>query len=175
MNWTFLAQNQIDLNDKRVWVSLGVAMLAGVYLLLRPMLRKKKDPLEKAPFANLHTQRAVEKQMQNLLVELSDMVRTMNAQIDTRAAKLEVLIREADEKLAQLKSATQSSTGIPAPLTGRAYTPPPPADRPVMEMDSRHAQVYTLADAGRSAAEIAATLDRAKGEIELILALRAKG
>lgn len=168
-----LGQTQFDPNDKRVWIAMGVAMLAATYLVLRPMLKKKKDPLEKLPFSNLHTQRSVERQMQHLLVELSEMVRQMNAQIDTRAGKLEVLIREADEKLAALKDATGSTAKLPAASPG--YVPPPPADRPAMTSDSRHAQVYALADEGRNAGEIASSLDRPKGEIELILALRARG
>jgi len=38
----------------------------------------------------------VERQMQSLLVELSEMSRQISAQLDTRSAKLELLIKEAD-------------------------------------------------------------------------------
>jgi hypothetical protein len=165
--WLYiLSAAQFDTQDKRVWVGLGVAVMAAMYLVLRPMLRRKKDPLEKRPFANLHSQRAVEHQMSNLLVELSEMARQLTAQLDTRATKLELLIREADEKITLLKTMS----------TGAAVTPPTfvPADRPRMEPDGRHTKVYTLADEGRSAGEIATVLDRPKGEIELILALRAR-
>ena len=162
-----LSATTFDTQDKRVWIGLGLAVMAAMYLILRPMMRKKKDPLEKMPFSNLHTQRTVEQQMSNLLVELSDMTRQLSAQLDTRAAKLELLIREADEKLASLKSASTAAVAVPAP----AFSP---ADRPRPEPDSRHSHIYSLADEGRSPGEIAASLDRPKGEIELILALRAK-
>ena len=56
-----------------------------------------------------------------------------------------------------------------------ADPPEPGAEtRRVPSTDPRHAEVYALADEGRSPAEIAARLDRPNGEIELILALRPK-
>jgi hypothetical protein len=46
--------------------------------------------------------------------------------------------------------------------------PPPPAP----SIDPRHAEIYALADQGRSPRDIATHLGRPSGEIELILALR---
>ena len=43
--------------------------------------------------------------MESLLVELSEMARQISAQLDTRSQKLEILIREADEKIAALADA----------------------------------------------------------------------
>ncbi|HEX3357589.1 MAG TPA: hypothetical protein VHS31_11520, partial [Tepidisphaeraceae bacterium] len=136
----------------------------------RPKL-KKKDPLEKAPFSSLAQQRTVERQMQNLLVDLSEMARQMNAQIDTRAAKLEQLIKEADQRIALLGKQSGSSNGshieppaMPAPAASAPEIP--------MPVDPRHAEVYSLADLGQDAKEIAARLNRPSGEVELILALR---
>ncbi len=134
--------------------------------MIRPWFRKK-DPLSKPPaFASLAQQRSVERQMQNVLVELSDMARQITAQLDTRAAKLESLIREAEEKIAVMKS-LQSPPGLAPPGFGPTVDSPqtPPSD-------PRHAQVYALADQGRSSMEIAQQLNRPSGEIELILALR---
>ncbi len=39
-------------------------------------------------------------------------------------------------------------------------------------LDPRHAEIYVLADQGRSSREIAHQLRRPDGEVELILALR---
>jgi hypothetical protein len=160
------------------WGVVILAMLTMAYAVLRPF-KKKKDPLEKAPFSSLAQQRQVEKQMQNVLVELSDMARQISAQLDTRAAKLEAMIREADEKLAQMQAATQRGD--------HPDSPPPPASEPrhaqiyelwlrdrAVESDPRYAQIYTLADQGRSSQEISKQLGRPSGEIELILALRGK-
>ena len=53
-----------------------------------------------------------------------------------------------------------------------------PARRPDAETalaDPQHVDVYSLADQGKSARQIADTLGRPSGEIELILALRSTG
>jgi len=159
------------------WPMYALAAATLIYLtVIRPMRAKKKDPLDKPiPGVGLAQQRAVERDMSNLLVELSEMARQVTGQLDTRAKKLEVLIEEADRRIAELRSLSGAggpngggggkgadapkSLGIP---TGsRAGTP-----------DPRHAEVYALADAGRSAADIAQALNRPRGEVELILALR---
>jgi hypothetical protein len=138
-----------------------VAAMIG-YMVIRPLMRKKKDPLEKSPVtSSLAQQRSVERQMQNILVELSEMSRQITAQLDTRAAKLELLIKDADERIAKLQA------GVP--LSDAPSAPRPPTE-PVV--DPRYAEVYSLADQGRSATEIAAALNQPYGEIDLILKLR---
>jgi hypothetical protein len=142
------------------WFIVVVGTLVILYAVVRPFFRKK-DPLDRRPsYASLSQQRAVEKQMQNVLVELSEMARQITAQLDTRAAKLDALLKEADKKIEILR-------GGPPP---DAAFPPPPASPE--SLDPRHAQIYTLADQGRSVQEIAQQLDRPSGEVELILALR---
>src|SRR5436190_24306376 len=88
------------------WIAIAVGVLTIVYVtLVKPLRSKKKhkDPLERTPaLAGLATQRAVERDMSNLLVELSEMARQMTAQLDTRSAKLELLIKQADARTAAL-------------------------------------------------------------------------
>lgn len=172
------------LNDPTTkWIVLLFAAFALVYITFIRPLRKKRDPLAKSPAAStLSQQRSVERDMSNLLVELSEMARQMTAQLDTRTAKLELLIKEADEKIAALRAASGGGSMMtpaekspeakdfsdPSPAPARAAlieAAPPP-------IDPRHAAVYELADEGRSPLEIAQTLGRPSGEIELILALR---
>ncbi len=142
------------------WAAICLATLTIIYIVIRPIIRKK-DPLKRSSaFTSLAQQRSVERQMQNVLVELSDMARQISSQLDTRAAKLEALIKDADEKISQLKSA---SLQTPVPV------PPPAIELPP---DPRHADVYALADQGRAPPDIARQLNRPSGEIELILALR---
>ncbi|MGA3067978.1 MAG: hypothetical protein ABSF29_14130 [Tepidisphaeraceae bacterium] len=149
------------------WMFIVLAMLTIAYAVLRPMFRRK-DPLSKPPaFASLSQQRSVERQMQNVLVELADMSRQISAQLDTRAAKLESLIKEADQKLAALKSATEGETGTVEKPTAEMREA-----EPVGAAEAQHAQIYALSDQGRSPREIAQELNRPSGEIELILALR---
>jgi hypothetical protein len=157
-----LLAEQLDPTTR--WVLIIMAILTIVYAVARPMLRKK-DPLARPPaFASLAQQRSVERQMQNVLVEMAEMARQITAQLDTRAAKLEMLIKEADQKLAALKSATEPSS-LPQAQAEMESAPP----------DPQHAQVYALADQGHSPGQIAQQLKRPSGEIELILALRRPG
>lgn len=165
-----LSAAEARLSQPEIWVLLGLGVVALIYIVvLRPMMRRK-DPLERPPaFASLSQQRAVERQMQNLLVELSEMARQISAQLDTRAAKLELLIREADQKIAALGDAGRSigeqGSRLDAPAAAGTVAE-------VEEPDPRHADVYALADQGQNAGDIAAQLGRPRGEVELILALR---
>jgi DNA-binding NarL/FixJ family response regulator len=143
-----------------------------VYLFVRPSLRRK-DPLTRPGGSSLSQERSVERQMQNLLVELSEMTRQISAQLDTRAAKLELLIREADEKIDRLQTTMRSaaSTDAIAPRTGSES---PLDSAPTSTIDPRHARIYELVDAGQTVSQIAQSLNRPSGEVELILALRPK-
>jgi len=161
------------------WIAISVGILTVVYVtFVRPLRKRKdKDPLERSrSHTGLAQQRGVERDMSNLLVELSEMARQMTAQLDTRAAKLELLIKEADERIAALRSVgvIPANSAVAGALEGviieaRASLGP---CLPEQRIDPRHAQVYDLADEGLSPPEIARQLDRPSGEIELILALR---
>lgn len=178
-------------DDGSKWILIGGGMLIITYLVIRPMGKRKKDPLDAGSASSsgskpgLSQQRSVEREMSNLLVELSEMARQITAQLDTRATKLELLIKEADEKLAALRAATDGTA--PGARPGRAtapdddavapallsasllpVAPPPSSDR----IDPRHEQIYALADRGLGPRDIARDLGRPTGEIELILALR---
>src|ERR1700691_5341582 len=89
--------------SQTLWIMVGIAGATILYAVFRPSM-KKKDPLARSPSAaSLSQQRNVERQMQNLLVELSEMARQLTAQLDTRSQKLEALLQEADEKIAKLQ------------------------------------------------------------------------
>ena len=149
----------------------GMAILALTYIVMRPFLRRRKDPLDKPFNLSLAQQRSVERQMNSALVELAEMARQITGQLDTRAARLSALLDDADRKIEQLKQLTQqvqtpvNSCSPPAPDPGPRQSPPEPED-------ARHREVYDLADEGLAPAEIAAKIGRPRGEIELILALR---
>jgi hypothetical protein len=168
------------------WGAIGVGVATIVYVVvIRPMRGNKKDPLARpGPDPRLSGQRGVEREMSNLLVELSEMARQMTAQLDTRSAKLEALIREADEKIAVLQAA---GGGVPCggnqvlieakvleshavPMTESHMTS---VDQPALP-DPRHSEVYNLADEGQSAQDIARQTGRPRGEVDLILALRGR-
>jgi hypothetical protein len=167
------------------WIVLASAVLFVIYLTLRP---KRRDPLASQPFrTSLVQQRALERDMQNVIVELSEMTRQMSAQLETRAAKLEQLMRDADAKIVELQEAaktarqTEALTEIIAEVNAAAGVSAGSA-RPAMRLvsdasdhsEDRWAEVYRLGDEGLTLPEIARRLSRPKGEVELILALRPK-
>jgi hypothetical protein len=157
--------------NPNAWMIYAVAGIGGMYLLMRMLAKKKKDPLSDSPVRFSFSQhKAVEREMQNLLVELSEMARQITAQIDTRSAKLDALIREADDKIAELRALEQGSSHAGVHSVDSYRLPTSPAV--MSNEDPRHADVYRLADQGKSSPQIAAELNRPNGEVELILALR---
>ncbi|HEY2585315.1 MAG TPA: hypothetical protein VGI81_06080 [Tepidisphaeraceae bacterium] len=167
-----------SLDPFQKWTLICAAGLTVIYVVMRPFKKKRKDPLVRPGGAlSLAGQREVERQMTELLVELEQMARQMTAQIDTRAAKLDLLIKEADEKIALLRKLAHGAT--PARLSTDPTVPSDGASPQTdvapglaPAIDPRHAQVYELADAGLSARQIAQQLGRPNGEVELILAIR---
>jgi hypothetical protein len=182
-----------------------IAMLLGGFVLvylavLRPMLRRKKDPLSREQPLNmsrgaLARQRDIERDMQNLLVEYERMIRNMTAGVDTRAARLEALMREADQKIAALRgelgagntaSAHQQSESSAAtidrpPMRLVESEPDEPMNEPAQPEapsgavdgeDSRYSEIYALLDQGLSAKEVARRLGTTDGEILLIQSIR---
>ncbi|QOV91597.1 hypothetical protein [Humisphaera borealis] len=177
------------------WIAIAIALLGLIYFsFVRPKRKGKKDPLERKPGdVLLAQQRSMERDMTALLVEYEQMMRTMTAQLETRVAKLEILLHDADERIASLQAA-KANAAVPSGVAASGVVPSgadstvdavaddvpsfrlrdrttgfvPDADPP------RHADVYELADQGLTYRQIAQRLDRAYGEIELILALRAK-
>jgi hypothetical protein len=156
----------------------AAAILGAAYLIMRSAKNKKKDPLAgENNRMTLAQQRSTERQMQSLLVELSEMARQITAQLDTRSTKLELLIREADEKLAALNDANNRHPSRPTfPIPDDEDVPPPIRLHPEKPAapDPRYAEVYALADQGLPVPQIASRLGRPTGEVELILALRQK-
>ncbi|MEM6562415.1 MAG: hypothetical protein AAF656_12500, partial [Planctomycetota bacterium] len=101
------APNFIDQNTAVAIIGVGAAFFG--YLYIRSTAKKKpkrRDPLEDmGDKKSLAQQRNLERDMQQLLLELTEMTRQMNAQIDTKAAKLEQLIVDAEQAEQRLRQA----------------------------------------------------------------------
>lgn len=170
--------------DTRTLILMGVSIAAVLYFTFRK--KRKRDPLGNLPFrTSMQQQKALERDMQNVVVELSEMTRQMTAQLETRAAKLDLLIQEADAKIVKLDAALAAVNGqaIPAPdaidqpAKPPAKTPAKPAGpsmRLVTDTEDRWSEIYALADQGLSTSQIARQLNRPEGEVDLILHLRPK-
>lgn len=176
--------------DTTQLVMLGAAALGLTVLLIstrkkiranaavpKATVRERYQQLSQAPVrAN------PQQDLHDLIRELDDLSRQINARIDTRFAKLETVIRDADQRIEELtellrrmgdmQGVTQTSpVPVPpkAPLKGRQreqidFEPASPPDN----LRSRVAQ---LADHGHSPLEIAESMNKPVGEIELMLAL----
>jgi len=114
--------------------------------------------------------------VETLMAELADLSRQVNGQLDTRIARMDLLIEEADRKIKQLQDLTSA-----APAEHSDDTP----IKDIFEsskstdldkqMDSfvteANHEIVALADEGLAPPAIAQKLNRPIGEIELILSL----
>ncbi len=181
-------------DDPSSWIALLLGGFVLVYLsVLRPMMRRKKDPLAREQPLNmsrgaLARQRDIERDMQGLLVEYERMIRNMTAGVDTRAARLEALMREADQKIEAMRAALGHSDSATPKQPESADRPPlrlvqptpdeaasqdSPARPAADDEDSRYTEIYSLLDQGLSAKEVARRLGTTDGEILLIQSIRA--
>jgi len=113
-------------------------------------------------------------------VQMHETARDLLAELETKAAMLQQLIRDADRAAARLERAREAAGVDPAAenqaqgLTSAADAAHPADGRPESTTKGRHEEIYTLADYVFPASEIAHRLDTPVGEVELILALRDK-
>ncbi|MEM1012983.1 MAG: hypothetical protein AAGI46_12280 [Planctomycetota bacterium] len=168
----------IESNAGIAAMALGVLMLVWL-MVLRPAKEKRKkrrgDPLAKSASAarSLATERSTERQMASLVLELESLSRRMGGEMDTKAAKLEQLIAQADAAADRLEAAASTS----APAQAKAIVDKVvagqsgPADSGLAAI-AAHRDIYALADAGESTDVISRKVNRPTGEVELILALR---
>jgi len=159
---------QFSLQRVSQWLFAAVA-IGAIGLVIWLLIPRRRDPLARGRRPTIAQERAVERDMLELMAELSEMARRVTTQIDERARRLEELIREADRRIDRL------GVSPPQPLRQVDEGPiisigddPQPDPQP----DARHQQVYVLMDEGLNARQIAERLTRPEGEIELIMALR---
>jgi hypothetical protein len=117
-------------------------------------------------------------------VEMHDLARELQAQLDSKIAILEHLIHDANQQADRLESAIDRAGGCAAGPTLASS----PAEsgrqssvrvdmgnaRAVSSASRRHAEIYSLSDQGLTSAAIASRLGSPIGEVELILGLRGK-
>lgn len=160
--------------------ALGVAIIAVYFLmssLRKKMKRNAQRPQRETPFRDppkpdensrttLDRQQRLQSDLEALMLELEQLSRTISAQIDTRFAKLEASIRDADRRIAVLNRLSGQG-GEPA-STGGSTTG---SDRTTSNNGAIEV-IYELADTGLGPVDIARKLGKTPGEVELILNLR---
>ncbi|MDD4891859.1 MAG: hypothetical protein PHU85_18215 [Phycisphaerae bacterium] len=150
-------------------IMLGFGVLLVGYFFMRmnrqrAMRQAGAGPTREDRARAARTADGIRDQLDALMVQLEELARATTAQIETRYTKLDVLLRQADERIAKLESLLAQANG---------QTPKPPATNGDA-VRPEHRQIYELADAGRPPVEIAQETGRDVGEVELILALRKK-
>lgn len=171
-----LAEGTLGRFDTVDLVMLALAVV-GLTILMRGTFRRVTR-VTSAPriaarsnFAAMEEERKVRHDVEQVMIELDHLSRHIQGQLDTRFAKLETIIRDADsriEKLTRLIRTLDGGDTLDITVQDDCAT------RESAEQDDRprHAAVYRLSDAGLSAVEIAQESGKTAGEIELILALR---
>lgn len=143
--------------------------------------------------ARVRDQRRLHQSMDELLVQLEDASRRIGAQLDTKFAKLETAIRDADDRITRLRGVLQQPDDVQPhpPLTSAKGSRSVPAgasstksggdaesqsrsDQEADEgsADPRFQRIYDLVDAGATPIRAAEELGMPLGEVELILNLR---
>jgi hypothetical protein len=119
-------------------------------------------------------------------VEMHELARDLSAQLDSKMMALQHLLRQADERIAQLSALNRWPAQPMAPTGDDRHEwtgGRPAADQQRAGMsnavgstthdsDRRYSNIYALADRGAAAAAIAEQTDTPIGEVELILGLR---
>lgn len=171
-----LAEGTLSRFDTVDLVMLALAVV-GLTILMRGTFRRVTR-VTSAPrvaarsnFAAMEKERKARHDVEQVMIELDHLSRHIQGQLDTRFAKLETVIGDADSRIEKLTRLIRTSDGgdtldITVQDDGGTRKSAEQNDQP------RHAAVYRLADAGLSAIEIAQNSGQTAGEIELILALR---
>ena len=151
------------------WLQPQTMLLIGVVLIIASLMwhnarrrtRSRADG-RASRYTDRHNARLgaqAREDIDELMVRLEELSREICGQIDTRFAKLEHLLKEADEKLAALTPpATDGS------IQADEGSPPVPAD-------PQHAEVHELGRQGLAVVDIARRTGKSAGEVELILSL----
>lgn len=155
-------------------VGLTIVMLST----RRRIVRSQKNPSRTVQdrHAGLSKQIGVRRDMETVMAELDKLSRQIHGRIDTKLARLEKLIRDADQRIArlsQLSATSSASHGSTVEITLDREDPHQPAfAKPRPAAKDRQQAVYHLADTGLSPVEIAQRIGETPGVIELMLALR---
>jgi len=186
--------------------ALAAAVALITFLLLRNYRRRTMGASPKQYRREIDTatnkSTVLKRDMERLLVELNELARQINGQIDTRYAKLEQTMADADRRISALRvliraaktelKAVLDETGSSGANGGDDLTleslditigdeddaPDETAADPAPQSPSDDSEgldrrrIYELSDQGRQAIEIAQQLDQSVGEVELILNLR---
>lgn len=173
-------------------LSVGLIALGSIMMLIviARMLGRRRSALQadahasKGPrqaAAPAFTSTAAHDRLERLMADAEELTRRLAAVLDNRAARIELLIEQADERLRELETGhaqtPPATSEQAAPAPAGSHGPPDlaisrPAPATGDPVDPLHRKVYDLADQGLGPVDIARKIDKPTGQVELILALR---
>ncbi|MFQ5590506.1 MAG: hypothetical protein ACE5HE_05015 [Phycisphaerae bacterium] len=171
----------------RLLLLAGGVLGLGIVLrsTFRRVARSRTPPSTSARgvYAELTENTEARHDVERVMLELDQLARQIHGRIDTRCAKLEAIIRDADDRIDRLSRLVRDLKGEPRLdiTVGDGPSPRPSSKRETSSQSTtpgrddpevRHAAVYRLADAGLSPQRIADKTGQTAGEVEFILALR---
>lgn len=188
----------LAVDDVQQGLGMVVLVLAATTIML-VLLRRRQfrqvtgRDVTREQVARLRDQRSVRTQMDDLLIELEELSRRINAQLDTKFVRLETVVRDADDRIARLegvlgrpkapkpkegnrsekRNVETAKPAAPADSSQAAGRGREPADAsPRAPLNEEQKRVYDMSDAGTDPIQIAESLGMTLGEVELILNLR---
>ncbi len=157
-----------------------ILLIVGTSALMLISARRRMRKGSNSPAAYTREQRArirdeesLVQEMEEVMARLEAVSSELQARLDTRFAKMESVLRDADDRIDRLERLLRQSAGQPTldqTIDETASVEPKPTEDGPDNHRRRH--IYELADAGRSPVQIAEQTAQSTGEVELILALR---
>lgn len=163
-------------------MSAGQALLIGIILIATIIslisLRRRRDAGGPSPrayvremAARLKDQQGVKSDITELMTQLQQVSREINAQLDAKFIKLQQVIGHADDRLDRLDRHVRRDDGQPAlDITVSDDTETAPRE-PVRSIRDARNRVVALASEGLPSAEIAEQVGLSEGEVDLVLRL----
>jgi hypothetical protein len=165
---TLLAQESGILPEH--WWIWALFLAALILLMIIPRRLARRSRVLDDPARGPSPHEALRRSMDQLLVELQETSREINATIDTKMIALNRLIEEADHRIETLRELRRPG--------GAAGTPASPAREELplsaeaLKRRELEREIYRLADEGKTELEIARITRTPRGEVELVLSLR---
>jgi hypothetical protein len=140
-----------------------LGLVVAALVLPRKLARRSRI----LPTTDMSEADRLRKSMEELLVQLQEVTREMNARLDTKMMALAQLVEDADGRINELKRLLEEEAA-------RETTREEHREEGTGRRRDVEETVLRLAREGRTELEIAQETGIARGEIELVLALRRK-
>jgi len=121
-----------SINPNLWWALIILAMTGLLLIQLRRRQSGSVTPRGSAreKLADLRDQRDIRQSMDDLLLQLEDLSRRINAQVDTKFLKLETVVRDADERIGRLEGLIEQINQMRTRLVGVANARDPESPLP---------------------------------------------